>query len=180
MRFIGFGDSAACPNMVQTLSRIININNICRNETALEMNITDQIKTSGKNSVQPTLFLPIYQEDIRICPVTALLAYLERTRDLRKEETNLFITFKKPYRKASSQTISIWLKSVLQSSGLNTEKFTGHSTRHAATSAAARKGVSIDRIRLTAGWTAKSNMFTKVYNRPLIPQNNFAEKVLEI
>lgn len=168
----------ATAQRVQTLSKI-EISNIQRNDKFIEIKISDRVKTSAINRFQPILILPFYPADSRICPATALLIYLERTKTLRGNATHLLITYKKPYHEASPQTISRWLKSILTTCGLDTNKFTAHSTRHAATSAAARKGVNIDRIRLTAGWTEKSKMFATVYNRPLSHHNNFGEKILE-
>lgn len=163
---------------VQTLFNI-EICNIRNNGTAIEIDISKRIKTSGKNKFQPTLVLPFFHHDINICPATTLLDYVDRTETLRGDTKHLFITYRKPYHKASTQTISRWLKSMLDKCGVDTEQFTAHSTRHAATSAAARKGVNIDRIRLAAGWTESSSTFANFYNRPLIQKNIFAKKILE-
>lgn len=55
-----------------------------------------------------------------------------------------------------------------KSSGVNVDKFKGHSTRHAATSAALRMGVTIETIRNAAGWSEKSLTFWKFYNKPIV------------
>ena len=65
----------------------------------------------------------------------------------------------------SSQTISRWLKIVLRKSGIT--EFTGHSTRHAATSKALQEGLTIDAIRNAAGWSERSKTFHFFYNRPI-------------
>ncbi|VEN56293.1 unnamed protein product, partial [Callosobruchus maculatus] len=85
-----------------------------------------------------------------------------------REDSYLLITYKKPYHVASSQTLSRWIKKALQNSGIDISKFKGHSTRHAAVSAANRQGVSIETIRNAAGWTGKSDMFARFYNRPVL------------
>ncbi|CAH2009621.1 unnamed protein product [Acanthoscelides obtectus] len=46
----------------------------------------------------------------------------------------------------SVNTLSRWVKQTLASAGVNTTLFTPHSVRHAATSTALRKGVSVDSI----------------------------------
>lgn len=168
----------ATAQRVQTFAKI-EIANISIGKEAIEIRVDKRIKTSNKNRFQPLLFLPFYNADRNICPATTLVSYLDRTKEIRGETTSLLITFKKPYHSASAQTISRWLKCTLNMCGLNTNQFTAHSTRHAATSAAARKGVSIDRIRLAAGWTEKSSTFANIYKRPLVPQNNFAKTVLD-
>lgn len=86
------------------------------------------------------------------------------------------MTYKKPFHKATSQTIGRWIKNILNESGVDTNQFKTQSTRHAATSAAARKGVSFDTIRLAAGWNSKT--FAKFYNRPLVCNKQFANTIL--
>nr|CAI5862871.1 unnamed protein product [Callosobruchus analis] len=48
-----------------------------------------------------------------------------------------------------------------------------------ATTAAARKGISYDVIRLGAGWTQKSEVFGKFYKRPVRERHTFASLVLD-
>ncbi|KAL7304628.1 hypothetical protein TKK_0002875 [Trichogramma kaykai] len=53
-----------------------------------------------------------------------------------------------------------------------------HSTRHAATSVAARKGLNLEFIRKTAGWTEKSTVLAKFYNKPVQKSQDFEKTVL--
>ena len=55
----------------------------------------------------------------------------------------LFLSYIKPHRPVSSSTIAQWVKSVVTLSGINTESFSAHSTRAAASSAAARAGIAL-------------------------------------
>lgn len=163
---------------VQTLS-LIEINNIEEREEGIIIKIPKRVKTSSKNSVQPTMDFPFYEEDPRVCVARTMQIYLKRTEKLRKESAeNLFLTFKKPHHNASSQTISRWIKNLLKKSGLDTTIFTAHSTRHASTSAAARQGVSVDTIRLAAGWRKNSETFARFYQRPILHKRDFAHAVL--
>ncbi|KAI8516362.1 hypothetical protein Bbelb_049430 [Branchiostoma belcheri] len=57
-------------------------------------------------------------------------------------------------------------KTVLQEAGIDTSRFTGHSTRGASVSAAARQGVSTKDILAAANWSTAST-FKKFYNRPV-------------
>lgn len=147
---------------MQTLA-LINIKNIVLKETLIEIKIPDNIKTSKPGKVQPTLNLPFYKDNLNICPATTLQSYLERTKELRGNTLFLFISFKKPFKRASTQTLSRWVKSILGDSGIDTNLFSAHSTRHASTSAASRKDINIDTIRKSAGWTEKSATFTRFY-----------------
>ncbi|KYB24806.1 hypothetical protein TcasGA2_TC032277 [Tribolium castaneum] len=63
--------------------------------------------------------------------------------------------------------------------GINTSIFSAHSTRHASSSAALRKGISLDVIHKTAGWSEKSQTFAKTYNLPLAAENDFAKAIMQ-
>lgn len=164
---------------VQTLS-LIEVQNIETSEKEIRIKVPARIKTSGPNRYQPLLILPFFQSKPKICAASTLNCYLNRTAALRQggKLSRLFLTYKKPYKEATSQSISRWIRLVLDKSGINTSIFTAHSTRHASTSAAVNRGINIDTIRKTAGWTASSDVFAKFYNRPLMRLNNFADAII--
>jgi len=90
----------------------------------------------------------------------------------------LLLTPQKPFRPASNATIGRWIRAFLKESGVP-DLFTAHSLRHAATSAAARKGVAMDVIRRAAGWSPSSKVFFQHYNLPLrTDQHSFSAAVL--
>ena len=162
---------------VQTL-RVIDIRNIIKSDNALEIKIPDKIKISKVYKLQPSLILPFFAEETLICPATTLEAYLSKTVGLRGLENKLFISFKKPHKPVSSQSLSRWIKQMLQ--GIDTSIFSAHSTRHASTSTAKRDGVNIDLILKTAGWTPNSQSFARFYNRSITKANNtFALSILK-
>lgn len=163
---------------VQTLSKI-KIKDILKHDQKIEVQISERIKTSAPNKLQPLLIFPFFKETPELCVASTIESYLERTSKFRENNEQLILTHRKPFHPATSQTISRWLKSVLKLGGIDTGIFSGHSTRHASTSAASRKGVNFEIIRHTAGWTPSSNTFFKFYNRPLIkPREEFAKVVL--
>lgn len=162
---------------VQTLAKI-KINNISETEGGVKIFITDRIKTTNIRNQPPILELPHFQEKEKICPVKTLQEYIKRTTDLRpQDEETLLLTFKKPHHAATTQSISRWIKHTLEESGVDTKKFTAHSTRHASTSAAARGGVSIETIKKAAGWSMSSTTFFRFYNRPL-QEESFASSII--
>lgn len=96
------------------------------------------------------VFFAYFPQNIRLCPVNTLVAYRERTSNLHptmKERGRLFIAVWKPHLPVKVATIGHWLKKVMKSSGIDTNIFTAHSTRGAATSKAKDAGVSISRQR---------------------------------
>lgn len=164
---------------MQTLS-LIDIRNICTSKTGMEIKIPDPIKTSGLNKNQPLLSIPFYLKETLICPASTLKLYLKRTKQLRNAENKLFISFRKPYKAVTTQTLSRWIKDVLKDSGVDTSIFSAYSTRHDSTSAASRSRVSMNSILKTAGWSSKSETFARFYKRELTKDKNaFALSILD-
>lgn len=164
---------------VQTLS-LIKLENIVVGPSGIQIGISDVIKTSAAGRGQPVLILPYFNENRAICPATIIEDYMSVTKDLRSETTNsLILSYKRPHKPASAQTISRWIKQVLCASGVDVTAFSAHSTRHAATSAASASGLPLDAIRKAAGWTSTSQTFAKFYHRPVVDRGNFARSVLQ-
>lgn len=165
---------------LQTLS-LIDIREIFRKLGEIHIKISARLKTFGRNKPQPFLRLPYFKKDANLCVASTLVEYLKRTESIRGSITSVFVTIKKPHKKTSTQTLGSWIKIVLNKSRIDTDHFTAHSTRHAVTSAAARKGLNFDTIRLAAGWSKNSRMLATVYNRSLMDnENSFAEKLIFI
>ncbi|KAL0821475.1 hypothetical protein ABMA28_004945 [Loxostege sticticalis] len=156
---------------VQTLSKI-KIDNLVILHKQIVIKIPDLIKTSRPGSNQPTLHLPYFENRVSICPAHTLNSYINKTKEIRKSN-NLFISFRSPHKPVCSQTLSRWIKSTLQDSGIDVSIFSAHSTRHAATSLAHRDGVNIDLIRKTAGWSGNSTVFAQFYNRPVVSNEDY-------
>lgn len=96
---------------------------------------------------------------IQVCPITFLRMYLSKTSD-RVEKINfskpVFITSRKPFRRARPETLSQWIKDCLRRAGVNTGTFTAHSTRGASSSQARARGVPIAEILKVANWSSRS------------------------
>lgn len=165
---------------VQTLS-LIKTSNIKIFTSNIEITIEDIIKTSAPGRQNPKLVIPFFPTKPEICPAKTLLTYIKVTNVYRENPNTqrLFLTTKKPFHNATASTIGRWIRQVLSESGIDTSVFTAHSVRHASTSAADRRGVSIEIIKKTAGWSGDSLIFGKFYNRPVDTNlvNNFAEAV---
>lgn len=165
---------------VQTLS-LIQLKNIIVYSDYIIILISESIKTTRPNGHQPILKIPFYNGNQAICPARTLTGYIDKTSHLRAPNiNNLFVSYRKPHGKVTSQTLSHWIKDVLHRSGIDTSVFSSHSTRHASTSKANRLGVSMDIIRKTAGWSASSSVFARFYNREIVPSQDetFARSIL--
>lgn len=166
---------------VQTLS-LIDVRNITFNETGASITIDSIIKTTAPNRKNPKLVIPYFTTKQSICPAKTLHTYINMMNAFRSlpNTEKLILTSKKPNHNASAQSISRWIKGVLSDSGVDVTVYSAHSTRHAATSAARRAGVSLDLIKRTAGWSGGSICFAKFYNLPLADSEQdraFAEAI---
>ena len=162
---------------VQTLS-LIKIKNIKFTDSFAQIFIDDRIKTTKINKLQPLLEIPIFREQENVCVYSTLKEYIQKTAQIRKNEEYLILTIKSEHKKATTQSISRWIKSTLEDSGIDTNIFSAHSTRHAATSAAKRAGLNIEVIRKAAGWCKNSEVFEKFYNRPTFQKGIFANSIM--
>ncbi|CAH1973613.1 unnamed protein product [Acanthoscelides obtectus] len=71
--------------------------------------ISNPIKTSRSGKPQPTLHIPVFQQNPFLCVATILKEYIDRTASLREPDNDfLFVTYKKPHTRASKDTLSRW------------------------------------------------------------------------
>ena len=149
---------------------IIDIGPGCMKEVpdGYEFLLTFHIKQSRSGYKAPTVVLRAYPSNPSLCVCTCLKEYLDRTKPLRGTETKLFVSFTKPYKWVSRETLSMWIRTVVTSAGVgtiqyfinspqgvfrtNTAIFKPHSTRAAATSKAKTASVPIQEILKTAEW----------------------------
>lgn len=124
------------------------------------------------------MFFGAFPEDERLCAVACLKHYEGRTKEHRKEGTRLFISYVKPHAPISSQRISKWIKYILEDAGIDTSVFGAHSTRGAASTAAASQGITTEEILKMADWSSDST-FKRFYYRPA-RDANFARQVLNV
>ena len=137
---------------LQTLS-LLNLENMFSTESKITFTISELLKQSRPNYRNPTVQLKAYPYDSRICVLTHVSEYITRTAGLRQNEKHLFITYKKPHRRATKDTIARWVKAVMSNAGIDMDRFGPHSVRSASTSAAKRGSATVQDILNTAGWT---------------------------
>ena len=127
--------------------------------------------------------LKLYRfEEVSLDVYSLIKCYLDRTAELRNSQ-QFWVSFIKPHEAVGRQTISRWLKIVLERCGIDISQFSPHSTRMAATSKASAMGVGLTSILRTAGWANATN-FHKFYLReeavePGEDNRTFAEGVLQ-
>lgn len=166
---------------IQTLHLLI-LRNIHFSEDSVSILLGGSIKQCRPKFNVRTIEFKAYPKDNRLCVFKTIKMYLERTEKLRVESDNmdgkLLISYIKPHRSVSKDTVARWIKTVLNTCGINTEMFTAGSVRSASTSMAKRLEVPITTIMEKAGWSQEST-FAKHYNKVIIRvEDQFQEAVL--
>eukprot|EP00111_Clytia_hemisphaerica_P014967 TCONS_00044059-protein len=121
-------------------------------------------QTKATNHVEPLEF-KMFSEH-KLCAVIHLKEYINRVETLAPNAKQLFVSFAKPHKPVSKDTISRWCKEVLRLSGIDISKYTTHSSRSAATSKASKKGIPLKTIINKAGWK-NERMFATTYQRTI-------------
>lgn len=152
----------ATKQRAQTL-HFISIKDIRESENLVIISIRKLLKHSRQGNRSHSLYLKVYF-DPSVCVVKTLSDYLNRTKTIRGENNQLFISFQKPYNPVSRDTISRWMKKVMTEAGIDTSLFKPHSTRAASSSAAKRDNIPIEDILRNAGWS-NSKTFQKFYDK---------------
>ena len=80
------------------------------------------------------------------------------------------ITYGKPHKEISSETLSRWMKGELSNARIDITIFQAHSCREASTSKARQQGIEISEIVKRGCWS-KENTFIKFYNKDIIKSN---------
>ncbi|CAG2203580.1 unnamed protein product [Mytilus edulis] len=129
---------------------LIDIRNLELDTYSVKIRYGDLLKQTRPGYQLPEIFIEAFKPDYRICVVHTLHEYLERTNKLRFNNTQLFLSFQKPYKPVKKGTIAKWIKQVLILAGIDMTIFTPHSTRGAATSYVSGR-IPIATILRTAG-----------------------------
>ena len=104
---------------------------------------------------------------------------MTRTKFVRETHSysQLLLSYVKPHSPVSRDTISRWVKFVLQSSGIDVNIFKPHSTRSASTSKAKLSDVPLADILDKAGWKSESTL-AKFYDQKIV-EDTFANNFLQ-
>jgi len=135
--------------------------------TDLTITISELQKQSRPGYHLPPLQFSIFEPQ-ELCIVRTLKQYIEIIEPLRVINpllTSLFVTHGKPYRNASKDTISRWIKDSIHKAGVPS-CFTAHSTRAASVSSMMGRGIDISSILKKAGWS-NQNVLHKFYNKAI-------------
>lgn len=145
---------------------LLDTSGLVVSEDKYVFHLLEYTKTSKPGKANQQLEISAYDINPAICPLSCLKEYIKKTTELRNNETKLFISYIKPFKAVSRDTISRWTKTVLDKSGIDTTVYKAHSTRAASSSKACRNNVPIDQIMANAGWKS-AQTFYRFYNKPV-------------
>lgn len=121
-------------------------------------------QTKPGKHLQNIVFKP-FPRNKNLCIVACMKLYIQRTKMLRNNVSKLLIGTQKPHKGVARATISRWVKTILTKAGIDC-RYGSHSTRAVSSSLAQLKGVSLDVIAKTAGWS-NAKTFAKFYDKPV-------------
>ena len=136
-------------------------------QNSCKITYSERLKTNDPKT-KPLILRFHKREEDTLCVYTHLRTYVDNV-DTQAAAPYVFSTMKDPTHRASSDTISRWVRESLEEGGVS-NSYKPYSTRHAATSAAHRAKVPLPEILSSAGWTGDSS-FARFYNRPLAEDN---------
>ena len=161
----------------QTIHKI-SVNCIQELPDRYRITIDEKLKQTKPGKHLKPLDLRTFHEDQGMCVFRHLKEYLQRTKQYRTQYSRLLLSYVKPFKPVSKDTVSRWVKQVLGASGINTEKYSAHSIRAASTSHCKGKGLSLQGIMASAGWS-NSETFAKFYDKPVeFNEKNFGNTLL--
>ena len=155
---------------------LLNVDPMIDNRTSVAFPLREHVKQSKPGSKGMVIELKSFSNP-RLCMVTTLREYLIRTKLLKEPRGQLLLSYVKPYKPVSRDTISRWVKAVLQCSGIDVTMFKPHGTRSASTSKAKLNDVPLSDILDKAGWKSEST-FAKFYDKQIV-EDTLANKILE-
>lgn len=166
---------------VQTLHLLVTTG-ISIGEDFISVRLRGHIKQCRPSFNIRSIKFQAYSRDTSLCVCDTLQHYLARTaelrRDLSREDAGLLLSYVRPHKSVTKDTIARWVKAMLKRSGVDTTTFTAGSVRSAAVSKAKAMSVPITTIMAKAGWT-RASTFAKFYDKQIVPQlDSFQEAVL--
>lgn len=124
-----------------------------------------------------------YSTDIRLCVCETLKMYIAKTEEFRnsahQENGKLLLSFIKPHKHVTRDTVARWIRTVLSLSSIDSSQYSVCSVRPAAASKAKTMALPIGHIMARAGWS-RAATFAKFYVKEIVPSHDpFQDAVLQ-
>ena len=149
----------------QTIHKF-DINYIQTLDDRCRISVHEKLKQTKPSRHLEPIELLAFPEDKELCVVQHLGKYIHQTDALRKDHSRLLLSYVKPFRPVARDTVSRWVKQVLQYAGIDITKYSTHSCWAASTSNVKVKDLNITEIMKRAGWSTAST-FVAFYDNPV-------------
>ena len=156
---------------------LLDVRNMQLSFSYAKFQIGEPVKTTRPGHHLQELAFKGFARDRRLCIITVLKAYLQRTLISRGSTKRLLLTYGKPIHAASRSSIRRWAAEVLLEAGVDLSVFSPHSTRAASTSKAVSR-VPLSTIMGAAGWKREST-FREYYDKKVGTSADFEQAVLK-
>jgi len=157
----------------------LSVNQFKKTSSEFVFQFSSLLKQSRPGFECSSMRVKAYPPDRRLCTYFVMKEYLLRTRNLRKQEECLLLSYVKPHSGVSKDTVARWIKTVMCRAGIDISLFGAHSVRSAVTSKANERAVPIQDILKTAGWSREST-FAKYYKKKVAHEDTFQKAVLQL
>ena len=124
--------------------------------------VCDKLKQTKPGRHLEAIDLFVYPNDKKLFVTEHLKEYLHRTEQLRKGHSKLLLSYFKSFKPVSKDTISRWIKQILEAAGIDIKKYSAHSSKAASTSSCKAKGLNLAEIMKSAGWS-KFEHFRQIF-----------------
>ena len=98
-----------CATRTQVM-HLLSVNNVHKLSSEFLIKTEGLLKQSRPGYKNPQIHLNAYSPDRRLCVFTVLKEYLYRTKHLRKDSSKLLISYVKPHKDVSRDTVARWIK----------------------------------------------------------------------
>ena len=156
---------------------LLSIKNMIDGNDSCILQYRENLKQSRPGMNNPVVEIKAYRKDMKLCAVTVLREYIKRTASLRKNNTDLFISYVRPHKSVTVNTISRWLRTVMIRAGIDIKKYCVHSIRSATAAKAKSCMVPVNTILTSVGWS-NAKTFGKFYDKQVEVQQCFQSAIL--
>ena len=157
---------------------LFDIRNMTFSDDGVSFRLGDLLKTSCARFHLSEVSYLSYPADRKVCVVTTLRAYLNRTSASRLggSLSRLLITSRPPFQAVSRGTLIRWTRNIMRLAGVDVSVFRPYSVKAAGVSLAA-PSLSLHTIMSSVGWRREST-FREFYHMPVRQFGAFGEAVL--
>ena len=85
--------------------------------------------------------------------------------NIRGDSKLFFVSFVKPHKSVTAQTLARWVKEILTTAGIDPVIWQPHSVRAASSALHAAKNLDLAQICKLADWSMASGVFVKFYKQ---------------